>query len=51
MGLNLAVTAILVISGALVHAPGAVTAIISLTAALIAEILYLRKAGRALLAG
>ncbi len=49
MGLNLAVTAIMVLAGALVHAPGAETAVIGLTAAFIAEVLYLRRAGRAAL--
>jgi len=49
MGLNLAVTAIMVLAGALVHAPGAETAVIGLTAAFIAEVLYLRRDGRAVL--
>ena len=49
MGLNLGVTAIIVAAAALMHAPGAETAVIALTAAFIAEILYLRKAGRSVL--
>jgi progressive ankylosis protein len=47
MGLNLAVTAVLVAGGVLVHAPGAETAVIALTASFIVEIYYLHKAGAA----
>ena len=46
MGLNLAITAIIVIGGILAHTPGAETAVIALTAALVVEIWYLRKARR-----
>ena len=44
MGLNLAVTAVMVVGGVLVNAPGAETAVIALTTAFIVEIYYLRKA-------
>jgi hypothetical protein len=44
MGLNLVVTAIVVVGGVLVQARGAETAVIALTAALVVEIYYLRKA-------
>ena len=44
MGLNLVVTAIIVVGGVLMHARGAETAVIALTVALVAEIYYLRKA-------
>jgi hypothetical protein len=47
MGLNLAVTAALVLAGAIIHTPGAQTAVVALIAALIAEIVFLRRAGRA----
>ncbi len=50
MGLNLAMTATLVVGGALLRTPGAETAVIALTTAFIAEILFLRHAGRAVLA-
>ncbi len=49
MGLNLTMTAILVALGALVHTPGAETAVIVLTVAFVAEILFLRRAGRPIL--
>jgi hypothetical protein len=44
MGLNLAVTAIMVAGGVWVRTPGAETAVIALTTAFIAEVYYLRKA-------
>ena len=44
MGLNLVVTAVVVVGGVLLQARGAETAVIALTAALVAEIYYLRKA-------
>jgi progressive ankylosis protein len=44
MGLNLAVTALIVVGGVLVDTPGAETAVIALTAAFVIEIFYLRKA-------
>jgi hypothetical protein len=45
MGLNLAVTAIMVLIGAYVRAPGAQAAVVAFTTAFIIEILFLRKAG------
>jgi len=50
MGLNLAATALLILLGALLKAPGAQTAVVAFTAAFILEILFLRKAGRTALA-
>ncbi len=43
MGLNLAVTASLVIAGVFFHAPGTPTAVVALSAAFLAEIFYLRR--------
>jgi hypothetical protein len=45
MGLNLLLTAVLMMAGVLVEAPGAATAVIALTAAFLAELYYLRKSG------
>jgi progressive ankylosis protein len=50
MGLNLAVTAALVLIGGLLQAPGAQAAVVAFTAAFVTEILFLRKAGRAVVA-
>jgi hypothetical protein len=47
MGLNLALTAVLVICGVLFHTPGAETAVFALTLALVVEILFLRGKLRA----
>lgn len=46
MGLNLAVTAALVIAGVFCHAPGTATAVIALTAAFTSEIYYMQRACR-----
>jgi hypothetical protein len=43
MGLNLAVTAALVLIGILIRTPGAASAMIALSAAYVAEVAYLRK--------
>jgi hypothetical protein len=45
MGLNLAVTGIIVVAGVLLHMPGAATAVVALTTAFVAEIFFLHKAG------
>jgi hypothetical protein len=47
MGLNLLLTALLMIAGVLVEGPGAATAVIALTAAFLAELYYLRRSGHA----
>ncbi len=51
MGVNLAATAILVLAGTLLHTPGTETAVLAMTLAFVAEILFLRRAGRTLLVG
>lgn len=51
MGLNLAVTAVLILVGGLMRTPGTVSAVIALMVALMAEILFLRKARRTAWAG
>ncbi len=43
MGLNLVITAMLVVIGIFVRTPGAATAMIALTAAYVAEVFYLRR--------
>jgi hypothetical protein len=48
MGLNLALTALLVISGVLLQTPGIASAMIAMTAAYVAEVCYLRRASRSM---
>lgn len=46
MGVNLLLMMLLIILGATIQGPGAPTAVIALTASFLAELYYLRKAGR-----
>ena len=48
MGLNLGLTTLLMIAGVLIQSPSAGTAVTALTAAFLAEVYYLRRAGGAL---
>ncbi len=51
MGVNLSVTAMILVAGVLLQAPGVATAVIAMTGAHVVEIYYLRRAGRSLLTG